>query len=589
MPKKCTIDDMQQTAAAHGGWCLSTVYINSKTPLLWKCVAGHEWEQRAHDIRTGRWCKTCSLDSRRDSLDEIQAIAKSHNGKCLSTEYINKRTKLRWECSQGHIWEAYPTPIKRGGWCPLCARKSSKRSVSRKHRLTIDDMKQLAMQQGGECLSSTYHRMHIKLLWKCCLGHTWESAPQNIKKGAWCPICEPRGHNLRVSITELSQLAFENGGELLSNEYTNSSSPLRWRCSEGHEWDAPVDRVKYGGTWCPYCSGKHNWSISRLHEYAQSMGGKCLSDKYTRQTDPVEWECRDGHRWKRSPGSMIQQGQWCPTCHIYLGEEICRAYFETLFENEFPKSHPSWLISTKRRRLELDGYCNELQLAFEHHGQQHYRVGRFTPTGEQLISRKGTDELKRTKCRETGVLLIEIPELDTLLPLTELRTHIKARILEWGRQLPPGFDDREIDLSRIRSIGRLDELKGVAESKGGRCLSDAWLGAKRRHEFECKDGHHWQAAAYEVLVMGTWCPECYRRNQGAIAKARNIDEKWKRLTESVEARGGTCLTGRWLGANEYHEFQCAKGHIWRAWANSVRRGTWCPQCAKGKPRTSINN
>ncbi|MCP4898302.1 MAG: hypothetical protein GY906_15115, partial [bacterium] len=39
-------------------------------------------------------------------------------GKCLSDTYINTHTKLLWECKQGHQWEAKPSNIKSGRWCP---------------------------------------------------------------------------------------------------------------------------------------------------------------------------------------------------------------------------------------------------------------------------------------------------------------------------------------------------------------------------------------------------------------------------------------------------------------------------------------
>ena len=71
------------------------------------------------------------------------------------------------------------------------------------------------------------------------------------------------------------------------------------------------------------------------------------------------------------------------------------------------------------------------------------------------------------------------------------------------------------------------------------------------------------------MVSGTWCPECHKLNKGRLALERNIDKKWLRLQTVAEERGGECLTGHWLGANQHHEFRCAKGHQWRTWANCI--------------------
>ena len=59
--------------------------------------------------------------SRRLTIEEMQALAAKKGGKCLSTQYINAMTKLKWQCAEGHIWEARPNNIKNGGtWCPEC-------------------------------------------------------------------------------------------------------------------------------------------------------------------------------------------------------------------------------------------------------------------------------------------------------------------------------------------------------------------------------------------------------------------------------------------------------------------------------------
>lgn len=36
------------------------------------------------------------------SIDSARGLALSRGGKCLSTEYVNNRTKMLWECGNGH-------------------------------------------------------------------------------------------------------------------------------------------------------------------------------------------------------------------------------------------------------------------------------------------------------------------------------------------------------------------------------------------------------------------------------------------------------------------------------------------------------
>jgi len=45
-------------------------------------------------------------------------MAMSRDGKCLSKQYRNGRTKLIWECDKGHKFEKSPSEVKKGRWCP---------------------------------------------------------------------------------------------------------------------------------------------------------------------------------------------------------------------------------------------------------------------------------------------------------------------------------------------------------------------------------------------------------------------------------------------------------------------------------------
>ncbi len=79
----------------------------------------------------------------------MREIAKEQGGKCLSKKYLGNKTKLKWQCKLGHIWEAVPSSVKRGSWCPECGIK--KRSENRK--FSIEKMQNIAQKRGGKCLS----------------------------------------------------------------------------------------------------------------------------------------------------------------------------------------------------------------------------------------------------------------------------------------------------------------------------------------------------------------------------------------------------------------------------------------------------
>ena len=89
------------------------------------------------------------------TIDMMHELAAEHGGWCLSTTYSNNKTKLTWKCAKGHVWDATPRSVMQGRWCRTCAHESTK--------LTIGEMRTLAAERGGQCLSDTYVGCYVKL------------------------------------------------------------------------------------------------------------------------------------------------------------------------------------------------------------------------------------------------------------------------------------------------------------------------------------------------------------------------------------------------------------------------------------------
>jgi hypothetical protein len=92
--------------------------------------------------------KQGSREFKQKMLAEMQEIANVRGGRCLSREYVNTMSKLRWQCAEGHEWTALPNNIKsHGSWCPVCAGVV---------RGSVNEMRELAASKGGKCLSDAY-------------------------------------------------------------------------------------------------------------------------------------------------------------------------------------------------------------------------------------------------------------------------------------------------------------------------------------------------------------------------------------------------------------------------------------------------
>jgi len=182
MSKKLTIEAVQQLAESRGGRCLSDIYVDAHSELTWQCGRGHQWMATPTHIQRGRWCPKCG-GSTILTIEEMQHLAESRQGKCLSDIYVNAQTPLIWQCAAGHRWKAAPSSVKTGSWCPTCARKS---------KPSMDDIQRLARERGGRLLSQNYTNEQTLLDWECIEGHQWKAAWNNIQQGQWCPRCSAR-------------------------------------------------------------------------------------------------------------------------------------------------------------------------------------------------------------------------------------------------------------------------------------------------------------------------------------------------------------------------------------------------------------
>lgn len=268
-------------------------------------------------------------------------------------------------------------------------------------KLTIELMRAIARDRGGECLSGAYTNCRTRLRWRCSKGHEWEALPSNVKRGRWCLPCA----DTRLEIGAMQRLALERGGECLSASYVNNWTKLRWKCSKGHEWEASPTKVKGSGRWCPQCAGNAKLTIEKMRALALERGGECLSSEYINVNAKLSWRCAHRHEWSATPDNVKYGGNWCPYCR-YKNEQRCRETFEALTQKSFPKCKPKWL-----QGLELDGYCEELGIAFEYQGEQHYKVVRaWHENGEEDLEAQQARDRKKTRlCDENWVALIAIP------------------------------------------------------------------------------------------------------------------------------------------------------------------------------------
>lgn len=323
--------------------------------------------------------------------------------------------------------------------------------------------------------------------------------------------------------TRLLEQVTLRGGTIVGEPFTERGlTHVRVVCDKGHEWTSQRGHI-INGSWCAKCYGKVSHTIKNLQDHAASLGGKCLSATYSNNKAQYEWECGQcSHQWKATWNNVNGCHSWCPNCKTSVRELITRAAFEENFPGkQFAKN-------LKAIGMELDGYCEEECLAFEHDGIQHrVRVEHFQRNEGDFEAQQMRDAKKDELCWDAWITLIRIPDRG-LLPVGGIRSYVRYRLEELGYIVPPVLCSKEKFYESVRGArGKgykyLEKVAECVQARSGvlistRCPTRTWpvtVECHLGHEFEtCYDNLHHSAG-------GRWCPYCCatrRKEESEVAE-----------------------------------------------------------------------
>lgn len=464
------------------------------------CERGHE---RHIPVNSGslRWLKPCRDCEREDKLEEVRAAAAAQNARCLTTSLQGTKGYVEIECEQGHRSRRTVPAMLRGWPCSECTGRGRRKTP------TIESVRQMAAERGGECLSEKVTSTNDRLHWKCGEGHTWRSTYHSVgHEGSWCPKCARA--SLRVGLEAAQALASRHNGECLSKTCRDTRTVLRWRCSNGHTWRLSLNAQQARDRFCNQCEPPiRKSSVMRndedMLEWAKSeakrRGGKCLSTKYDRKAATLEWECANGHRWEATCSTAVHKDEWCPECpervSVVNRAEKMLGQAHAIAEERGGHCLSVSYVNNQSPLTWRCGEGHEWEACLANVKQR----GSWCPVCSSV--RVSVEMLRKIAEAAGGELLSTTYKPSSYRFRWRCRRGHEFRRTSWlAKQVFCGTCEHE---EKMR--GRATAL---AERLGGEFRSSGWSGSGADYEWCCAEGHRFIRSYRRLRDYGEWCPEC---------------------------------------------------------------------------------
>lgn len=627
------LNDLKEIAIKAGGKLLSKKYLGSKAYYEWKCAKGHVWKATPTGQGKTRWCPKCGAERRAlkktlttkevnsrlkkrglELENSYDPKVKLQNCICLVCKKRTKASFARIPKGYGCInclkkiqpsYRTIPTskvadelakysltlvgeykgvdkPIKL--LCNKCEveftrtldnlRRVKKHNCNNTEKFRISQA-EIYVEKHSQRLTASIKKLDQPLALEClkCKAKTRVLFSDFKKNKIKCSSCS---QNLKLA--KISKWAESKGGELLSTKFISGKTKYKFKCSVGHEWDA----IATGKSWCPKCAGKGK-GIEDIQSLVGKRGGKLLSGKFIGVDKKYEFECSLGHQFSMTFAKM-QSGQWCSICSKgSKSEELARVTMEQIFGVKFKRVRPTWLKNDLNVPMELDGYSEELGIAFEYQGRQHYEEMNYL-IDQDLKRIQKNDKLKSKICSERGVFLFIFTHEDNYRNFPKIA---EKQAREFNFPVTKYDFNQKIDFDRayIRT-DKLQELRERAQTKGLLVLSKKWLGVEHYYKVECQTCKN----TYEVAgtaFMGrkiNGCRYCaLKTNYNKSTLSIDVPKAY------AKKHRGYLLETEYKNMHTPMKWRCSKKHEFTArFNNLVRRDEFCPTCEGKSKKNQFN-
>ena len=510
--------------------------------------------------------------------------------------YVNATTKLRCKCKIcGYEWLGIPNNLLRGEGCLSCSG-----NLPWTTETFILEMKK---RMPSITIIGDYKNNKTKIAYTCnnC-GRTGEAIPSSLLRGHGCKYCgRIKASTARRKTNEafIKQLAEKNPGVQPLEEYVNSSTRIRCRCTCGNIWSTtPVHLLS--GQRCKQCQPNRTTRTSVSHKGPKKSNDQFQAElqianptieareEYNGTANKKLFRCRDcGYEWHGWPRSVLN-GQGCPACkkrwNTSFPEQAVFFYVRQVYADAINSYKKGFGQS------ELDIYIPSIKTGIEYDGRNWHR------------NKQQTEINKYERCRDLGITLIRIRESELQDNASLICDH--QIISEYGHiKRFPSLDQCihelmsflnvfcDINTQRDRFL-IMEQYYSTLRSKSLGVLypaiSQEWYQPKngaitpfmvlpKSNEsfwWECPDCGNIYLMLVSNRTSSHGCPKCG-------GQERKTQEAFVKEIESINPE--IEIIGTYFNVNTPIEFRCKNcGRVGKTTPRSLRRGTGCTFCSRKK-------
>ena len=507
------------------GWDTSLFVAGSHKKVSWNCSKGHSFIAAIQDrTRRGDKCSICAGKQVLIGFNDLKSLFPEIASQAIGwdpEEFTPGSGKTKsWRCKQGHTWNA-TIGMRTGKHKTGCGVCNGKQVVA-----GINDLQthfpDVAKEADGWDPTSINSGSHKKMPWICSLGHKWKAVVSDrTRRKDHCPICS--GRKVLAGFNDLATthplLAKEAYGWETSTVTYGSGLTKKWKCSQGHSWNASISSRTNMNSGCPFCSGnKVLEGFNDLKTTHPSLAIEIIdlnpAQVSSGSNKIANWKCQKNHQFKMSVRARVNSSN-CPICS---GARVLAGF------NDLQTTHPEVAA--------LANGWDPKTLSAGSNKECHWICDKSHKWKAPVFSLTG----QNTRCPNCS-----------------------------GQQLLVGFNDLATTHPQIASEAyRWDPITLGANSD-------------KRMKWQCHLGHIYEAFVYNKTIRGDKCSICSgKKVLVGFNDLETTHPKFARLADGWDPKLFTA------GSNKNVAWICPLGHKWKAMIGGVTnsKNLGCPSCAQ---------